>query len=101
MVDKTKIRKSPEWKKLRQILIERQNGLDPITGKKLRKGAAVHHLCQDPEQYDNLDPERFILINRETHECWHFMYGHTDKLKDWVKILDNFTKSFNKADEFN
>lgn len=101
MVDKTKIRKSPEWKKLRQILIERQNGLDPITGKKLRKGAAVHHLCQDPEQYDNLDPERFILINRNTHVVWHEIYGCTNRLKDWVKILDNFTKSFNKADEFN
>lgn len=73
---KKKVRASKEWKALRTLLFERQKGLDPITGKKLRKGFVVHHLCVNNDFYSDLNPEYFIALNKKTHEMLHFLYDN-------------------------
>ena len=71
---KNEVRRSREWKELRAMKLKEQK-TDPITGKPIRKGANLHHRCLDVNQYDNLDPERFVLLNRNSHSLLHMIYG--------------------------
>ena len=54
---KDKVRKSREWKELRELKLKEQK-LDPITGKKIAKGANCHHLDLHLENYGVFDEER-------------------------------------------
>ena len=97
---KKKVRQSKEWKELRELKLKEQK-LDPITGKKILKGANCHHKCLDVEQYDNLSPERFVLLNRQTHEILHWVYGDERQRKDWKSILKGLQELCEDMDKYN
>ena len=97
---KNAVRKTKEWKDFRKHLIEKQK-IDPITGKPIRKGANLHHRCLDVNQYDNLDPERFVLLNRNSHSLLHMIYGDERHRKDWRKIIDNLIEQCACMDKYN
>ena len=63
------------------------NGIDVITGKPLRKGWQLHHLDMELERYANLNPEKFICVNRQTHEMIHWVFRY----QDWKQLLFNLS----------
>lgn len=77
MTDKERVRKSKEWKQLRDTIYKTQHGLDFITGKPLRNGWQCHHL--NPKEYGNLEPVLFVGLNKYTHKLIHLLF-------DYVKI---------------
>ena len=97
---KNAVRKTKEWKGLRAMKLKEQK-TDPITGRPIRKGANLHHRCLDVNQYDNLEPERFVLLNRNSHSLLHMIYGDERHKKDWRKIIDNLIEQCTCMDKFN
>lgn len=97
---KTKIRSSKEWKELRKKKLKEQK-YDPITGKRIRKGANLHHRCLDILQYDNLEEDRFVLLNRNSHDLIHLVYGDERHKKDWRTIIKNLIEQCELMDKYN
>ena len=97
---KDKIRKSNEWKEFRAKKLEEQK-TDPVTGKKIQKGANLHHRCLDVNQYHILEDDRFVLLNRQTHEVLHWIYGDERHKKDWKMILANLKEQCELMDKYN
>lgn len=93
---------SKAWKDFRKKVFDKQNGLDIITKKKLRKGFIVHHLNTNIKERDYTDLSNiddFIAINKSTHEIIHgiFRYYHNDKevLTRYKRFLDKMEEYFN------
>lgn len=82
---KSKFRSSSDWKKFRKEMYHKANGLDRITGKPLRKGWQLHHLDMKPENYAELIPEKFVCVNRTTHEMIHWLFRY----RNWKQCLCN------------
>lgn len=80
--EKANFRQSKQWKEFREMIRLRQNNIDPITQSKLSKKAHLHHLDLNPENYGNLDPDKFILLNTNTHKLTHFCYYYYCKFGD-------------------
>jgi hypothetical protein len=93
---KAKFRQTKEWKEFRKKIFEKQGGLDIITGKKLYKGWNLHHLDMSVENYDKLDEDNFIAVNKTTHSIIHdtFRYYKNDKdiLSRLEQILDKMVE---------
>lgn len=95
---KAKFRNSKEWKEFRKKIYEKQNGKDIITGKKLYKCYNVHHLDMSAENYEKLDEENFVALNKQMHEVVHtlFRYYKNDKT-----ILSRLEQILEKMAELN
>lgn len=97
-VDKTKFRRTNEWKKFR-AKIRRQQKIDPITHKPLSKTYNLHHLNVDPQKYTALDePDHFIGLNSTTHTLVHFLWGDASKRKDWRSMVLRLIKILKMMD---
>lgn len=92
--EKTKFRQSKEWKDFRKKIAEKFEGKDAISGKKLYKGFILHHLDLNPENYDVLDENNFIPLNKATHECIHFLVRYDlsilEELAYYLKKMKDF-----------
>lgn len=83
---KEKFRASVEWKDFRKQMMIRQNGMDPLTHRKLTRKFNCHHIDQNPDNYKNLDPKNFRCFNQKMHELVHIIlsgmknYGGKDFL---------------------
>lgn len=97
---RTAFRKTKAWKDFRQHMFEIQS-IDPITNRKLLKGANLHHRCLDSNQYQILEEDRFVLLNRQSHKLLHLVYGDERRKKDWRKILDNLRIQCEEMDKYN
>lgn len=83
--------RSPQWKKLRNQIIIRDNGCDlGIEGREIPDRIYVHHLNPLlPDDISNkseflLNPEYLICVSHMTHEAIH--YGDANLLaKDYVE----------------
>lgn len=95
---KAKFRQSKEWKSFRVKIAEKQGKKDIITGKPLRKGYACHHLRMTAENYDKLDEENFIAVNKATHDALHFLFRYYQNDKD---ILGKFKEFLDRMVELN
>lgn len=84
---KDKVRRSKEWKELRKKIQSQYNGKDPITNSKLYTGFNVHHLDMSVENYDNLSMERFVPLNKMTHDTIHFLYRYYRKDKNILERI--------------
>ena len=84
---KDKVRRSKEWKELRKKIQSQYNGKDPITNSNLYKGFNVHHLDMSVENYDNLSIERFVPLNKMTHDTIHFLYRYYIKEKNILERI--------------
>ena len=78
--------KSPEWKKVRDIVITRDGGCDlGISGRDISKHAIIHHMNPITEkQIEDRDPEIFnpeylITVTHKTHNAIH--YGNDRVMK--------------------
>lgn len=78
--DKRNFRNSKKWKETRHKKNVEQKGIDPITCKKLIKGCNCHHLDDRAENYEKCDDlERFVCLNKQTHDVIHFLYRYYQK----------------------
>jgi hypothetical protein len=89
--EQNKFRKTKAWKEFREKIINQQK-IDPLTGRPLRKRANLHHL--DSIHYDDLDPDKFIALNIQSHDVVHYL----DRCKDIDKAIENL-KSILKSME--
>lgn len=97
---KQKFRKSAKWKKFRNYLKKRQDGLDLITMKKLYKGYTVHHLDLDAKNYENLDEDlHFLACNKKTHEAIHWLYDYYKNDPQIIKRLEKVLNMMIKINE--
>lgn len=95
--------RSPEWRRVRDIVIVRDNGNDlGIDGYQIGGTILIHHM--NPINYhdivqrneDILNPEYLICVSRLTHQAIH--YGNEDLLpKDPVDRQPNDTCPWRKS----
>ena len=95
---KAKFRRTKIWKDFRKKIFDKQNGLDIITCKRLYKGWTLHHIDMSIENYEKLDEDKFVAINKSTHEVIHtlFRYYKNDKT-----ILSRLEQILEKMAELN
>lgn len=86
---------SKVWKNFRKRVYDLFKGKDPLTLSKLYKGYNTHHLDQRKANYYNLDEERFLPLNKKSHECVHFLYSYYIKDK---KIIDRLVEILDKME---
>jgi hypothetical protein len=84
--EKTKFRASSKWKKFRVFMKKLFEGKDAITGKPLYKGWNLHHL--DEKNYSDLKPEKFIPLNKKSHEMLHFL----ERYDNYEEVAANLVK---------
>ena len=94
---KRNLRNTKAWKQLRHDRNVEQGGIDPITGGKLTKTANLHHMDLNFENYTHIeDHDKFVLLNKLTHDFVHWIYKYYVKDKGVidriVKILDKMVK---------
>lgn len=97
---KRKLRASKEWKEKRQQVRENQK-IDPITLNPLTKSFNLHHLSQSKkiEDYTNLEDERFVGLNAQSHDCLHFLYRIYER-EDNFDMLERIKELLIKMKEF-
>lgn len=92
---KRSFRQTKTWKSFRHEIISRDKN-DCITGRKLLKGAEVHHEDLNPEHYKNLDADNFIALNKQTHKFLHWIYNYykTDRnvIVRLVRVLEKMVE---------
>lgn len=96
---KRDFRASKKWKEFRHRKNVEQEGTDPITLKKLLKGANLHHLDDREENYQNIDePKRFVYLNKKTHDTIHFLYNYykkdpkvLERMKEYLELMIKFS----------
>lgn len=96
--ERNKVRQTPEWKDLRETIKNKQDGLDPITKKKLMKGFNLHHLDLDHDSYADLSEEKFAALNRQTHEFVHWIWRYYSKDE---AVIERLLSLLQKMKEFN
>lgn len=95
---KAKFRHTKAWKEFRQKMRDKQNGLDYITGKKLNKFWNLHHLDMSAENYENLEEDNFICLNKQMHETIHTLFRYYKNDKD---VLNRMKQVLDKMIELN
>lgn len=76
--ERAKFRQRKVWTSFRELEIERRGCCCEICGKKLTKLVAnLHHrcACKTMEEYENLSPERFLLLCTSCHDWVHLVHN--------------------------
>ena len=77
-------------------MAELYDNKDAITGKPLRKGWNLHHLDMALENYQDLCEDKFIPLNKSTHEILRqvFRYSYAiDKLVYYVQKMEEINNA--------
>jgi len=61
----TKFRSTSRWREFRSRLLEERGYRCACCGIKKKKGLQIHH--KDPDHYDDLTPEKFIILCSDCH----------------------------------
>lgn len=96
---KTKFRTSSKWKAFRKQIASKQNNLDVITQKPLRKGFNCHHKDLDEAHYQLLIESNFVCLNKQTHEFIHWLFNYYNKdetILYRIKIILDEMKEVNR-----
>ena len=96
--EKTKFRASAKWKKFKAYM-KKTRGVDEITLRPLLKGHNIHHLDGREINYQNLDENRFMALNRSTHEMVHWLIRYYRNDPSIIKRLENCMKLMIKYSE--
>ena len=60
-----KFRSTTRWREFRTHLLENRGYCCACCGIKKKKGLQIHH--KDPDQYDDLTPEKFVILCSDCH----------------------------------
>lgn len=94
---KQKFRKSSKWTNFRKYLKNKQK-TDFITKKPLLKGAQCHHLDMSEKNYEVLDEEKFVMLNRNMHKIVHELFRYYPKDHS---ILDRLKEILDEMERYN
>lgn len=93
---KRSFRSSKKWKEFRHKIYIKQDGVDPITQKKLYKGCNLHHrfVTASEEEYSDISNEDdFVMLNKSTHQILHDIYRYwkndpliLDRIEEELKL---------------
>jgi hypothetical protein len=83
--ERKRFRQTKRWLEFRKRLIEEQK-TDPITGNRLSKTANCHHKLLDYDRYTDLTEENFVILNKNSHDCVHFLFLKSDP-RAWRKRI--------------
>lgn len=97
---KNKFRRSNKWKNFRREL-KRNQKTDPVTGSKLSTTAVCHHLSLKAEEYEMVSENRQVMLNPQTHDVLHYLYGDGNRRYDWKRRIENLVKLCEEMDGFN
>lgn len=97
---KERVRNSKKWKEFRKELKQNQK-TDPVTGSRLVKRSVAHHLDLDVNNYDILSDDRQVMLNPQTHDIVHALYGSERVRYNWQERVDRLIALFERMDEFN
>ena len=98
--DNVKFRRSKEWKSFRESLLDQVGNRCQLCGTRLsgkqKKRLQIHHL--DPENYNDLDPQKFRVLCTTDHKLVEKMatkiLGKNPEdipfLDRWVSLLGDF-----------
>ena len=94
--DKARFRASKLWKDFRKTMSIRFGRRDAITGRLLRRGFNLHHLCE--KQYTDLTESNFIPLNKQTHEFLHWLYRYEnyEEILEKLKYYIDEMRSLNR-----
>lgn len=84
---KKKVRASSKWKAFRNQMSVEYKHKDGLTQKPLRKGFALHHMLLDDNRYNELEPDRFIPLNKTSHDTIHFCYNYAKNDRGFLERL--------------
>lgn len=79
---KTKFRRSNRWKNFKREL-KRKQKTDPVTGSRLTTTCNCHHLDLRDRNYELLGEDRQVMLNSQTHDVLHFIYGSSGRYLNW------------------
>jgi len=97
---KTKFRRSSKWIKFRKHMKEKQNGKCFITGARLTSTANLHHICMDPEKYEDLtDEDNFVFLSLTSHQTIHWLWGNGNN--DWRERIKKITEILERMEKVN
>ena len=97
---KAKFRRSNKWKNFRREL-KRKQKTDPVTGSKLSTTAVCHHLSLKVEEYEMVSDDRQVMLNPQSHDVLHYLYGDGDRRYDWRKRLEALKELCERMDRLN
>ena len=86
---KRKFRNTKTWKSFRHQMNVRDKGRDYLTGNKLIKGYELHHMDLNPNNYQNLNEENFVSLNKFSHKFIHWIYRYYEKDRTIIDRLTN------------
>jgi len=87
---KFNFRMSSAWRKFRLKCKHRANCFDFITKKPLSKSWNLHHLdLRDCHYTDISDADRFMALNKDTHDFVHWIYRLWNKDRGVLKRLEH------------
>ena len=96
--ERANFRRTKAWQEFRQLKKENEK-VDFLTQKKLLKGFNLHHFDLDPNHYSDIsDSEKFICLNKKSHDCIHFLYTYYSKdpaILDRLKVCLDKMKQLN------
>ena len=92
---KRDFRGTSKWKNWRKYLKNKQK-VDQITGKPLLKGFNCHHLDMRDEWYEDLHEDKFICLNKQTHEVLHWLFRY----RNWRQVLYNLSDYLSKMEQY-
>ena len=96
---KTKFRRSSRWIKFRKHMKAKQDGKCFVTGAKLTRTANLHHICMDPDKYEDLTNEdNFVYLSLSSHRAVHWLWGQgnnnwRERIQKLVEILERMEKA--------
>ena len=97
--ERKRFRQTKRWLEFRKKLMEKQK-TDPITGNRLSKTANCHHENLDHEQYTDLTEENFVMLNKESHDCVHFLFLKSDP-KAWRRRIRGLIAILERMEQLN
>lgn len=96
---KRNFRNSKKWKDFKHRKNVEQKGLCYITQKKILKGATLHHLDLDENNYSDISkPENFVYLNKSMHEVIHVIWRY---YKNDPAVLDRIKEVLDRMVEIN
>ena len=88
------VRQSHEWKELREEVRKSQR-TDPLTNSRLTKDFNCHHMDMNPDNYSDLNREKFVGLNKLSHTVIHFFA----EMKDWRAAVAKLTELLERMEE--
>lgn len=92
---KRNFRATSKWKNWRKYLKTKRK-VDEITGKPLYKGFQCHHLDMRIDNYTDLREDKFVVLNKTTHDVVHFLFRYSN----WREILEKLYNILERMEKY-